>query len=332
MDKKTIKINFAGCWNSFSKNNNMFTILLSRHFNVEISENPDFVICFNRGDPFEYMKYNCVRIMYMVENISPDFTVFDYCIGFDFMEFGDRYFRLPFAFYTDNAVPWVPQKLSREKAKKILNNKKYFCNFIYGHQSSHGMREQLYYKLNEYKSVVSPGSYLNNINGSKKRCSWKEKHEYVAQSKFTIAGDSIHYPGFVTEKIIDSYIGNSIPIYYGSTRIYDDFNRNSFVCCENEKDLNSVIEQVKYLDNNDDAYIEMLIQQPLVTENYTIKLYEQLELFLVNIFTQDVNNAYRRVRDFCAGYHEKYLREYMRYYKRQPEIVRKVMAKISKGN
>ena len=48
------------------------------------------------------MKYDCVRLMFMGENMSPDFTVFDYCIGFDFMEFGDRYFRLPFAFYFDS--------------------------------------------------------------------------------------------------------------------------------------------------------------------------------------------------------------------------------------
>ena len=51
--------------------------------------------------------------------MSPDFTVFDYCIGFDYIDFGDRYFRMPFAFYFDNAKPWIPETLTYEKAKEM---------------------------------------------------------------------------------------------------------------------------------------------------------------------------------------------------------------------
>ena len=160
---RKIKLNFCGFWNSYKKDNNLFTRMLSKHFDVEISEQPDFVICSNRGKPFEYMKYNCPRIMFMGENMSPDFTVFDYVIGFDFLEFGDRYFRLPFGFYFDNAKPWIPEMLSEDDAYKILKEKKYFANFIYGHESSKRMRENIFEKLNEYKEVVSPGSFLNNL-------------------------------------------------------------------------------------------------------------------------------------------------------------------------
>ena len=327
-EKKAIKLGFCGFWNSFNKEKNLFTYILSKHFDIEISDNPDFVICSNRGTPFEYMKYDCVRIMFMGENLSPDFTVFDYCIVFDFLDFGDRYFRLPFGLFFNSGKAWVPDRITREQAEEILRQKKYFCNFIYGHQSSHGMREKLLYELSKYKEVVSPGSYLNNVNGNKKRCSWQEKHDYLKQSKFTIAGDSIHYPGFVTEKIVDPFIYHSIPIYYGSTRIYDDFNKDAFVCCESEDGIDRVIEQVKYLDTHDDAYMDMLMQQPLVTEDYTIRLYEQLEEFLVKIFSQDPNKAFRRVRYFCAEQHESYLRDYMERYNRTPEIVRKIKNKL----
>ena len=103
---ETIKINFCSFWGSFQKDNNLFYHILSRHFHIEISDAPDFVIVSNREKPFEYMKYDCVRVMFMGENLSPDFTVFDYVIGFDRMSFEDRYFRLPFAFYSDSGVPW----------------------------------------------------------------------------------------------------------------------------------------------------------------------------------------------------------------------------------
>ena len=117
-NKPIIKLDFCGFWGSFNKKNNLFYNLLSKHFDVEISDNPDFVICSNRGKPFEYMKYDCVRIMFMGEPISPDFTVFDYVIGFDYIEFGERYFRLPFGLYFDNGNPWNPEKLSYKQAKE----------------------------------------------------------------------------------------------------------------------------------------------------------------------------------------------------------------------
>ena len=327
---KTIKINYCGFWGSFKETNNFFYNILSRHFTVEISDDPDFVICSNRGRPFEYMKYDCVRIMFMGENLSPDFTVFDYVIGFDFLDFGDRYFRLPYAFYSDDGRPGRVKALSRDEARTLLGMKNYFCNFIYGHPSSHGMRERLFEELNKYKHVVSPGSFLNNVGSGEKRCSRAEKYEYLCRSKFTIAGDSIQYPGFVTEKIVAPFVFHSIPVYFGSTRIFDDFNRDAFVCCRDENDIDRAVEEVKRLDTDDDAYIEMLTACPFITENYLVKLYENAESFLVNIFSQDRDTAYRRVRHFCAEQHETYLREYMKKNKNGPSLLTKMKRKIRK--
>lgn len=324
---KVIKINFCGFWNSFNKNNNLFTKILSKYFDIEISVNPDFVFCSNRGNPFEYMKYDCVRIMFMGENMSPDFTVFDYVIGFDFLEFGDRYFRLPFAFYFDNANVWIPEQLTEDEAYRILKEKKYFANFIYGHPSASQMRELILKKLSEYKEVVSPGSYLNNINpsnGKIKRCSWQEKNEYLRCSKFTIACDSIKYPGFVTEKIVQPFQHHSIPIYCGSTYIEKDFNTGAFVWCKDEEDIDRMLEQVQYLDSHDDAYMHMLMECPLNSQMYLKEKYDALEKFLYNIFSQNRQTAERRVKHFAAEQHETYLREYFFRYEKTPKFIRKI--------
>ena len=329
MQKKQIQINFSGFWSSFNKENNLFHRILSKEFDVKISDSPDFVICSNRGKPFEYMKYNCPRIMFMGENLSPDFTVFDYVIGFDYLEFGDRYFRLPFSFYSDDAEPWMPEKISLIKAKEILNKKRYFCNFIYGHHSSNGMRELLFKELGKYKQVVSPGSYLNNQNTN--GCTWLEKRRYLDLSKFTIAGDSIEYPGFFTEKIIQPFEHHSIPIYFGNPRINEEINEKAFVWCKSksDKDVQKTIEQVKFIDTNDDAYIEMLMEYPLLFETYLVKKYEQLEIFLFNIFSQKPENAYRRVRYFCANLHESYLIDYMKKHKKD-KFIDKVRSTIKR--
>ncbi|MBR5262243.1 MAG: hypothetical protein IKV49_00340, partial [Clostridia bacterium] len=146
-NQKIIKINFCGCGNEFKASNNFILNILKKFFQIEISDDPDFVICGIGGNHFEYMKYNCVRILVMTENLSPDFTIFDYCIGFDFLDFGDRYFRLPYSFQTKTGEAWVPQILSEQQATELLlENKKYFCNFIYRHPSAHGMREKIFDK------------------------------------------------------------------------------------------------------------------------------------------------------------------------------------------
>ena len=326
---KTIRINFCGFWNSFNKENNLFTKILSKHFNIEISDNPDFIICSNRGKPFEYMQYDCVRLMFMGENISPDFTVFDYCIGFDYLTFGDRYFRLPFAFYNDNINPWSPSALSKDEAEDILKTKKYFCNFIYRHQSSHGMRERFFRTLNEYKHVVSAGGHLNNT-GSSKGCSWAEKYEFVKASKFTIACDSIEYDGFVTEKIIQAFDNHSIPIYFGNKRIDDEFNTDSFIWCKNESEFENTIEKIKYIDSNDDEYIKMLCENPLKNPDEIKKRYKELENFLVNIFSQEPYDAYRRVKYYAAEEHERHLKNLYKLYSKTPQIIHSVIEKLSK--
>lgn len=247
---KTIKINFCGFWDSFDVFDNVFYRLLSKHFDIEISKNPDFVICSNRDKPFEYMQYDCVRLMFMGENLSPDFTVFDYVIGFDFLEFSDRYFRLPFGFFFSDTEPWVPEKRTVEQAKKVLAQKKYLCNFIYGKKSSHGMRERLFKELENYRPVVSPGRYLNNTGSN--GCSWDEKYKFLEESKFTIAGDSIVYPGFFTEKIVQAIQHNSIPIYYGNPRMNEDMNEKAFIWCKSskEEDVKATIEKEKYMDTH----------------------------------------------------------------------------------
>ena len=309
---KTIRVDFCGFWGSFNKEKNLFVNLLSKHFQVEISEKPDFVICSNRGAPFEYMRYDCVRIMFMGENLSPDFTVFDYVIGFDHMSFGDRYFRLPFAFYFDSGVPWTPERLPEERAREILKGKTVFCNFVYGHPSGNGVREKLFEALTAYKPVVSPGRYLNNTGSG--GCGWAEKYRVLEASKFTIAADSISYPGFVTEKVIQPFERHSVPIYFGSPTVGEDINENAIVLCrsDSDADIRAAAERAAYLDAHDDEYIEMLMQPPLKDERYLENKYAELEEFLVRIFSQEPDRAGRRIKNFCADLHSSYLTDYMK--------------------
>ena len=91
--KKHIRIKFVDFWDDFVPENNLFYQLLSEHYDVELSDNPEYLFCSVFGD--EHLRYDCVKIFYTGENQCADFNLYDYAIGFDRMEFGDRYFRLP---------------------------------------------------------------------------------------------------------------------------------------------------------------------------------------------------------------------------------------------
>ena len=304
-EKKTIRINFAGFASEKHEINNVIFRILKKNFNLEISENPDFVICDSEGTHFEFMRYDCVRIMLMTENFSPDFTIFDYYVGFDYLDFGDRYFRLPYTFQFPTGTPWIPENISEEEAERIYNTKTCFCSFIYRHESSHGVREKIFDTLNHYKPIVSAGNYRNNLTGKTinitdgnfLNISVSEKLSYLEKSKFTIACESVVYPGFETEKIYHAYKTHAIPIYYGSSTIEKTFNPRSFINA-NSLSMDELLDKVKEIDKNKNKYIQMLMEYPFNDNSFCENLYNQFEQWLIHVFSQNPKSAFRRPKGY----------------------------------
>ena len=83
---KKLKIKFTDFWPGFDPYNNFILNKFSNKYDVEISDDPDYVIYSVFGwDFLNY--YDCVRIFFSGENVRPDFNMCDYAIGFDYMEF-----------------------------------------------------------------------------------------------------------------------------------------------------------------------------------------------------------------------------------------------------
>lgn len=309
---KTIRINYIGFWSNFNPRNNLFYNILSQRYQVEISEQPDFIFCSCLGKPFEYTRYNCVRIQYIGENMSPDFTAFDYAIGFDYINFQDRYIRYPLSIYKYSGEYSFRGGLSEEAARKILQNKQLFCNFVYGHKSNSQKREQLFDVLNAYKRVESAGTYMNNQPDGK-NVFGATKAELLKKSKFTIAGESVIYPGFNTEKIKHAFENHSIPIYSGDPLIHKMYNPKCFISLNDFCSIKDLVDRVIEIDNNDKLYIEMMMEPITITENYCFTQYQLLKDFLFNIFEQSPENAFRRMTCFKSAEHETYLKEYSKF-------------------
>ena len=66
---KKIKIKYVDFWPSLNPEDFIFTKLLRKHFEVEISDNPDYIFYSLIGNK-DYLNYDCVRIFYTGENWS----------------------------------------------------------------------------------------------------------------------------------------------------------------------------------------------------------------------------------------------------------------------
>lgn len=247
---KMVKINFADFWAHFDKQDNYFINLLRKRFNVEISDNPEFLIYSCYGE--DHLKYNCHRIFYNGENEKVNWHACDFAFSFDYdQDNNNRHYRLPnWVLYGD------PGLLTRKdlNPQQILKGKVGFCNMVVSNPHSE-KRIRFFHKLSEYKKVDSGGRVLNNVGGP-----IANKREFIRKYKFSIAFENSSAKGYTTEKLFEPMLENSIPIYWGNPEVHRDFNTRSFINYHDFKNENEVIDRIIELDTNDALYLETLAQ------------------------------------------------------------------------
>lgn len=320
---KTIKIYFTGFWKSFNPVDNMFTYILNKRYNVVIdSVDPDFVICSPLGEPYEYIKYDCPRIMYTGEFLSADFNAIDYFIGYDNIIFGDRSFRFPLFLWSDNGEYLPSEPMTRDEAAKELKKKDLFCNYIFGHDTALGIREKILELLEQYKRVECAGKHRNNMPNNE-IYTIRTKPQIMERCKFSITAESVCYPGYTSEKIVDAFRAKTIPVYFGDPTISNDFNMKSFVDVLEFPSIEKAVERVIEIDKNDELYVDMMCEYRYLVANYEEEMFKKLEEYLYHIFDQDKEEAYRRPRFYRAGWHETYLKEYNKHMLSAPHRILK---------
>lgn len=267
-----VKIKFTDFWLGFDNYHNAFVDVLKRKYNIVISDNPDYLIYSIFG--YDHLAYeDCVKIFYVGENFTPDFNLCDYAIGFDIMEFGDRYMRLPlYVLYGIDELA-APKTFEPNVA---LNRK--FCSFVVSNASGSPERSRFFNLLSEYKQVDSGGKYANNIGGP-----ILNKKEFIRDYKFNIAFENSIRDGYTTEKIMEPMLVNSLPIYWGNRRVGLDFNSKSFIDASDYLSLESLVEHIVKLDTNDDEYLAILSQSWLNQDSY-LNWRERILVFFEHIF------------------------------------------------
>lgn len=323
MNKK-IKLKFSGFQTAFDPQDFFLYRILCRHFDVQLCDDPDYLIYScqglfdNAGE--EHLQYNnCVKICYTNENLAPDFNMCDYAIGFEYLEYGDRYFRYPRCY--DRGAKH-PALLHRENRVPEQENRSGFCSFVYSNFGADPMRERLYQAINSYKLVDGGGKVHHTVDiPHTAGASWAEERiDFERKYKFSIACENSAHPGYSTEKILLAFSAGTIPIYWGDPLIKRIYNEKAFLCVYDYPDLEALVQRVREIDNDPELYRQMATQ-PVFAKGIDIQqLDEELERFLVHIFSQQKSLAYRRNRVFWGEIYEKHYEERRKIYQRMMEL------------
>ncbi len=279
---KKIRVKFVDQWFGHRLERDIMFNLLCKHCDVELSDNPEYL--FDGGLGHEYLNFDCIKILWLGENVVADFNNFDYAVGFDHLVFMDRYLRVPLYFFSES-FPSLAQRCNPPDKDFLLNRK--FCSYVVSNGSrADPLREQFFHRLSQYKRVDSGGRFMNNVGGPV-----PDKEAFCRQYKFNIAFENSCSPGYTTEKIVEPLSCFSIPIYYGDPLISRDFNLECMVHVEGVEDVERAVDEIIRLDKNDDEYISR-VTYPCLTN--PMSYYEEaLEAFLMHIVEQPFDAARR---------------------------------------
>ena len=294
--KKIIRIYTVGSSNDYYKNileKEIIEGLENKYIFNFTPINPDYLIYDVFSCEYLNKEYdNAIKIAFYTENQIPDFNKSDYAIGFDNINYLDRYFR-------KTTLIWIFEKRylnikNKDFTQNRINslnskiNKKFCAAVISNYLSSDNFRIKFINELNKYKKVDMGGRFMNNIGEPV-----KNKTKFLSLYKFSIAMENSEGQGYVSEKILDSLIAGTIPIYYGGYMIDEFINPKAYILIRNENDIKQKIEYIKKIDNDDNLYKKILNESLFIDDNIPSLVKKEKINFFNHIFQQEKNKAKR---------------------------------------
>ena len=286
INKKTLLVKFV---DNYNYEIDIIKKILESNYIIKITpENPDYLI-YNvfSCEHLEKNYSNSIKIAIFTENQIPDFNSADYAISQSHIKYLDRHFTFPNSFFNNLLLFNKYYKKARNKLLRNPIRKKFCAAVISNTLITDYFRINFINELNKYKIVDMGGKYNNNVGII------KNKIDFLSSYKFSIAMENTEGDGYISEKILDSFLSGTIPIYYGSYMLDEFINPKAFILIKGEKDILQKIEYIKKIDNNEQIYRDMIKENVLIDKNIFKKYKIEYEEFLFHIFDQEKNRAKR---------------------------------------
>ena len=298
---RTIKVAYKDWWEGFCPEEYIYNEILSKHYNLEISEDPDYIFCSLYS--FDCLKYDAVRIFTTGDNYTPDFNIYDYALAFDYISFGDRYIRVP---------NWIMNPRYKNDVELMLHKSenvsdsdyddRKFCSWVCSNGNGDEIRQRLFKYISGYKQVDSGGRFMNNIG---QPSGVEDKLDFQKKYRFSLAIQDSEAPGYLDEKLIQSFSSRTVPIFWGDNTVSDFFNPKSMINVHDYCSDKELLEDIINIDSDKKRYLDKLSCPAMKDTEYVKKTYENLESFLINIIERPLSEAKRRPRSVWHNQREK---------------------------
>lgn len=260
-------------WTNFYQNPNEYDTFLKCVPKIHERENPNIKFLFLSGEIADF---------YSVVNSAPN----QWSMGYQ--SFGHpNYFRMPSyvmdiwtmfdeARITDSPFDWLTK--SPPKYDAVKNQFTGFCSVVQA--STNDFREKLFNVLSTYKQISSTGPWRPTVPGLDKHIwmkpeyigrndglTYRQKIEFFKTCKFNISVQYLNTEYVVQEKLIHAIAANSIPLFYGNSRIEEEgFNPERFINLHKYSDLNECLQLIKEIDTSE-ALHRKYLESPIFVDN-----------------------------------------------------------------
>ena len=103
-----------------------------------------------------------------------------------------------------------------------------------------------------------------------------EKMEVISDYKFSICFENAAPGGWYTEKLLHAKIAGNIPIYSSDEYCHRDFNTKGYLNLIDYSDMESMLEDIIKIDNDDNLY-QSILKEPLFEKKPTLdKVFNQM--------------------------------------------------------
>lgn len=301
-----LKVSFSDFWGGYDPNDNFWTQTLKKlqiPYQI-VDDNSDLLISSCFGNSF-LRKNSKKKIFWCGENWFRMDTkinelgglsfidIFDMVYSFDYNNYENHY-RLPL--YLIDCIERNVMDFNlicRKKSKDLLftefKNRK-FCTFVQGNGNCK-FRNDYFLNLSNIDRVDSYGSVFNNTGQILDRIS---KIEKTKDYKFALAFENSEYDGYVSEKLMDAFKSDILPIYWGGTEVSSEFNGNSFIDV-NKLGVDKSLVLIEQLNTNFDLYWEYYNQKIISDEQKSLinrinDFDNQFRNFLETILEKEIKN------------------------------------------
>ena len=239
-----------------------------KQFKTKIKGNPIYLYLHTNEFP------HCADINYHIYNEHP--KLYDYSISIYNDSDTNCFYCLALDYFYD-----IDNMYQQRANIKKVNNDLLFCGYCSASLDNE-VKNNVLDCISNYKTVSCLGKLGHNVEED----FIEDIHSYsLNKFKFFLEIENTlttFNPCYITEKMRDGYLTNSLSIYLGCTSVSKIFNVNSFIDinnCSNEE----IIKRIKYVDDNDDIYLDMLHEYPFVSKYIKQEYNEKIKKFILNI-------------------------------------------------